>query len=29
MSLLEYDENGRVEQSTILPMVDGGTEGDR
>jgi hypothetical protein len=28
MSLLDYDEDGNVDHSTIIPMVDGGTEGD-
>ncbi|XP_055378804.1 nedd8-activating enzyme E1 catalytic subunit [Condylostylus longicornis] len=27
LSLVCYDENGAVDQSTIVPMVDGGTEG--
>ena len=26
-SLLEYDEDGNLEQHTLIPMVDGGTEG--
>lgn len=27
LSLLSYDENGELDQSSIIPMVDGGTEG--
>ncbi|XP_001633684.2 NEDD8-activating enzyme E1 catalytic subunit isoform X2 [Nematostella vectensis] len=27
MSLLEYDEDGNLDQSSLIPMVDGGTEG--
>lgn len=27
LSLLDYDEEGAVDQSTIVPMIDGGTEG--
>ena len=27
LSLLRYDENGDLDQSTIIPLVDGGTEG--
>ncbi|KAL1452539.1 hypothetical protein WDU94_006761 [Cyamophila willieti] len=27
LSLLQYEEDGTVDQSTIIPMVDGGTEG--
>lgn len=27
MSMLDYDEDGNVDQTTIIPMVDGGTEG--
>uniref|UniRef100_A0A1B6K7X0 NEDD8-activating enzyme E1 catalytic subunit n=1 Tax=Homalodisca liturata TaxID=320908 RepID=A0A1B6K7X0_9HEMI len=27
LSLLCYDENGELDQSTIIPLVDGGTEG--
>ena len=28
VSLLGYHDNGQVDQATIVPMVDGGTEGD-
>lgn len=27
LSLLQYEEDGQVDQSTIIPLVDGGTEG--
>ena len=27
LSLLEYDEDGTLDQTSIIPMVDGGTEG--
>ena len=27
VSLLDYDEEGNVDHGTIIPMVDGGTEG--
>lgn len=27
VSLLSYDEDGQLDMSTIVPMVDGGTEG--
>lgn len=27
ISLLQYDEDGQLDQSTVIPMVDGGTEG--
>jgi len=27
LSLLEYDDDGQPEQSSLIPMVDGGTEG--
>ncbi|XP_031565141.1 NEDD8-activating enzyme E1 catalytic subunit-like [Actinia tenebrosa] len=27
MSLLEYDDDGNLDQSSVIPMVDGGTEG--
>jgi ubiquitin-activating enzyme E1 C len=27
LSLLEYDEDGSVNPSTIVPLIDGGTEG--
>jgi hypothetical protein len=27
ISLLQYDEEGQVDMSTVIPMVDGGTEG--
>jgi hypothetical protein len=27
VSLLDYDEDGNVDDGTIIPMVDGGTEG--
>jgi len=27
ISLLSYDENGDLDQSTLIPLVDGGTEG--
>ena len=28
VSLLGYHEDGQVDQATIVPMVDGGTEGE-
>ena len=28
VSLLGYHDNGQVDQATIVPMVDGGTEGN-
>ena len=27
LSLLEYEEDGTLDQTSIIPMVDGGTEG--
>ena len=27
IGLLRYEESGELDQSTIIPMVDGGTEG--
>ena len=27
LSLLDYDEEGQVDRSTLIPMIDGGTEG--
>lgn len=27
LSLLSYDENGELDQSTLIPLIDGGTEG--
>lgn len=27
ISLLEYDDSGNLDQSSLIPMVDGGTEG--
>ena len=27
LSLLRYDENGQLDQSSIIPIIDGGTEG--
>lgn len=27
MSLLEYDDDGKVKEETIIPIIDGGTEG--
>lgn len=28
LSLLEYDDDGTLDQTSIIPMVDGGTEGN-
>lgn len=27
LSLLKYDENGQLDQGSIIPIIDGGTEG--
>ncbi len=27
ISLLEYDDDGQLDQSSLVPLVDGGTEG--
>ena len=27
LSLLRYDEDGQLDQSSIIPIIDGGTEG--
>lgn len=27
LSLLQYDDNGQLDPSSIIPLVDGGTEG--
>ncbi len=28
LSLLRYDEEGQLDQSSIVPVIDGGTEGE-
>ena len=27
ISMLEYDDDGDLDKSTIIPLIDGGTEG--
>lgn len=27
MSLLRYDEDGALDESSVIPLIDGGTEG--
>lgn len=29
LSLLEYEDDGTLDQTSIIPMVDGGTEGTK
>ena len=29
LSLLRYDDDGELDQSSIIPLIDGGTEGER
>jgi len=29
LSLLEYDDDGILDQTSIIPVVDGGTEGKK
>ena len=28
LSLLRYDDNGELDQTSIIPLIDGGTEGE-
>lgn len=27
ISMLEYDDDGELDKSTLIPLIDGGTEG--
>ena len=29
LCLLRYDDDGELDQTTIIPLIDGGTEGER